>query len=56
MEKYITENGYGASVSDMKKGYSDELVKDDKESWMEEYDEERKYRDTGFGRDTGHAR
>ncbi|MGR9117428.1 MAG: hypothetical protein ACU85E_16895 [Gammaproteobacteria bacterium] len=55
-EKYITDNGYGASVSDMKKGYSDQGVKDHEEPWMMEYEEEQKYRKTGFGRDTGQAR
>ncbi len=58
MEKYITDNGYGASKSDAKRGHSDESMKNDKEddSWISEYEEDEKYRETGFGRDRGDAR
>jgi len=60
MQKYITDNGYGASKSDAKKGYSDEMMdKPDSEDfgdWHKEYKERMEYEDTGFGRDTGDAR
>ena len=57
-EKYITDNGYGATKSDAKRGYSDDTVKDHEstESYMQEWDERQRYRNIGFGRDEGNAR
>lgn len=60
MEKYITDNGYGASKSDAKQGFSDEMTEkpnnDSFEGWDKEYEERKAYENTGFGRDTGDAR
>jgi len=57
-EKYITDNGFGATKNDAKRGYSDQGTKDHEqmESWQKEWDEKQQYRKTGFGRDTGQAR
>ena len=60
MEKYITDNGHGASASDAKRGFSDEMTEkpnnDSFEDWDKEYKERKAYKNTGFGRDTGDAR
>jgi len=58
MEKYITDNGYGASKSDAQKGYSDETIKKDNshEKWSREWDEQEQRRNIGFGRPTGEER
>lgn len=58
MEKYITDNGYGASKSDAKQGFSDEFMKepDMYDEWDKEHKDRMAYEDTGFGRDTGGAR
>lgn len=54
-EKYITDNGYGATHDQAKQGYTDETVQD-KDDWQKEWDEKEAYRNTGFGRDTGQER
>ena len=60
MEKYITDNGHGASKSDAKRGFSDEMTEkrsnDSFEDWAKEHKERVDYEQTGFGRDTGDAR
>jgi len=60
MEKYITDNGFGAKKSDASQGYSDETIKkndDSFEIWSEERQKEEGYRNTGFaGRATGEER
>ena len=61
-EKYIIDGGFGASLADVKRGFTnadasaDEDGSNKADSWMEEYEEEQAYRNTGFGRDTGNAR
>ena len=57
-EKTIIDGAYGVNRSNSKTGYTDETMKDHEssETWMKEWDEERKWRNTGFGRERGEAR
>ena len=54
-EKYITDNGFGATNKEAREGFSDQTVKES-DNWMKKWDEEKKYKDIGFGRDCGYKR
>lgn len=55
-KKLISDNGYGANRKEMREGFSDQNVKDKENDFYSKWEEEKKYRDIGFGRDCGNAR
>lgn len=57
-DNFKVKDNYGASSSDIKRGFCKDNVKDheENETWMKEWEEEQAYRNIGFGRDTGNAR